>query len=96
MVFVCFSSILGIIAWIVCYVIMGETASPGGRLFGFVILTVAANFGGFLISLASFPRLIGMLITGILFQVSDQQKKKRIEILYFLHKKFVLNANKKI
>lgn len=60
---------LGIIAWLVLYVIVGRSAAPGGHLFGLVVLIVASNFGGFLMSLTSLPRLIGMLITGILLQV---------------------------
>lgn len=52
------------------YVIVGGSAAPGGHLFGLVVLVVASNFGGFLMSLTSLPRLIGMLITGILLQVS--------------------------
>lgn len=59
----------GIIAWLVLYVIVGRSAAPGGHLFGLVVLIVASNFGGFLMSLTSLPRLIGMLITGILLQV---------------------------
>lgn len=61
---------VGIVAWFICYMIIGSTAAPGGRLFGLVVLTVAANFGGFLVSLINLPRLIGMLATGILFQVN--------------------------
>lgn len=61
--------IIGIIAWIALYVIVGKTAAPGGPLFGLVVLVVAANFGGFLVSLTTLPRLIGMLLTGIIFQV---------------------------
>lgn len=61
----------GIVAWMTVYVIVGETAAPGGRLFNLVVLTVAADFGGFLMSLTTLPRLIGMLITGILFQVKS-------------------------
>lgn len=61
---------IGAIAWLTLYVIIGDSAAPGGRLFGLVVLVVAANFGGFLMSLTTLPRLIGMLITGILFQVS--------------------------
>lgn len=49
--------------------IIGDSAAPGGQLFGLVVLTVAANFGGWLISLTTLPRLIGMLLVGILFQV---------------------------
>lgn len=67
----------GVVAWVTVYVILGDTAAPGGQLFGLVVLTVAANFGGFLISLTTLPRLIGMLIVGIIFQV-------RISILAFL------------
>lgn len=53
------------------FAIMGETAAPGGQLFGLVTLTVAANFGGWLVSLTRLPGLIGMLAVGILFQVCD-------------------------
>lgn len=60
----------GVIAWITVYVIIGDTAAPGGQLFSLVVLTVAANFGGFLVSLTTLPRLIGMLVVGIAFQVS--------------------------
>lgn len=54
--------------------IIGDSAAPGGQLFSLVVLTVAANFGGFLISLTTLPRLIGMLLVGILFQVSYLNK----------------------
>lgn len=60
----------GIISWITVYVIIGDTAAPGGQLFSLVVLTVAANFGGFLVSLTTLPRLIGMLAVGIAFQVN--------------------------
>lgn len=60
--------ILGMIAWMILFVILGKTAAPGGHFFGLVLLIVAANFGGFLISLTTLPRLIGMLLTGIIFQ----------------------------
>lgn len=62
-------SLTGLVAWVTLYVIVGETAAPGGQLFGLVVLTVSANFGGFLVSLTTLPRLIGMLIVGIIFQV---------------------------
>ncbi|XP_031632102.1 sodium/hydrogen exchanger 9B2 [Contarinia nasturtii] len=60
--------IIGMIAWMTLYVIVGETAGPGGQLFQLVVLVVASNFGGFLMSLTTLPRLIGMLATGILCQ----------------------------
>lgn len=50
-------------------VYIGETAAPGGQLFSLAVLAVAANFGGWLVSLTTLPRLIGMLAVGILFQV---------------------------
>lgn len=61
--------IIGAISWLIFYAILGSTAAPGGHFFGMVLLIVASNFGGFLMSLTTLPRLIGMLITGILFQV---------------------------
>ncbi|XP_059221378.1 sodium/hydrogen exchanger 9B2 isoform X2 [Stomoxys calcitrans] len=60
--------LIGVLLWITAYVIIGESAAPGGQLFSLVVLTVAANFGGYLISLTTLPRLIGMLLVGILFQ----------------------------
>lgn len=65
----------GLLIWITAYVIIGDSAAPGGQLFGLVVLTVAANFGGWLISLTTLPRLIGMLLVGILFQVSNTKTK---------------------
>jgi Kef-type K+ transport system membrane component KefB len=50
------------------YTVLGETAGPGGQLFGLAVLCIAAHFGGWLMSLTTLPALIGMLMTGILFQ----------------------------
>ncbi|KAH8376699.1 hypothetical protein KR093_000914, partial [Drosophila rubida] len=83
----CFKSILlasGILLWIVAYVIIGDTAAPGGQLFSLVVLTVAANFGGYIISLTTLPRLIGMLLVGILFQVSPHSNLFNAHIFTFL------------
>lgn len=60
--------LIGVLIWITAYVIIGKSAAPGGQLFGLVVLTVAANVGGWVISLTTLPRLIGMLLVGILFQ----------------------------
>lgn len=60
--------LIGVLLWVTAYVIIGDSAAPGGQLFQLVVLTVAANFGGFLISLTTLPRLIGMLLVGLLFQ----------------------------
>lgn len=62
----CFLS--GVLIWATTYAIIGKTAAPGGQLFSLVTLTVAANFGGWLMGLTTLPRLIGMLLTGILMQ----------------------------
>lgn len=58
----------GAIVWLAAILIIGPTAAPGSRLFRLVVLVIAADFGGFLVSLTTLPRLIGMLIVGILFQ----------------------------
>lgn len=50
--------IIGIIAWLILYIIVGESAAFGGKLFELVMLIVAANFGGFLMSLTTLPRLV--------------------------------------
>ncbi|KAJ6637937.1 Sodium/hydrogen exchanger 9B2 [Pseudolycoriella hygida] len=60
--------LIGILTWITAFAILGDTAAPGGHLFSLVVLSVAANFGGWLISLTTLPRLVGMLAVGILFQ----------------------------
>lgn len=60
--------VLGVLVWATVYAIIGDTAAPGGQLFSLVTLTVAANFGGWLVGLTTLPRLIGMLFTGILMQ----------------------------
>ncbi|XP_037045035.1 sodium/hydrogen exchanger 9B2-like [Bradysia coprophila] len=60
--------LIGVLTWITAYVILGEMAAPGGQLFSLVVLSIAANFGGWLISLTTLPRLVGMLAVGILFQ----------------------------
>lgn len=66
---------------------MGDIAAPGGQLFGLVVLTVAANFGGWLISLTTLPRLVGMLLVGILFQVTYFTSSRLKQYIYFdLHR----------
>lgn len=52
--------------------IIGQSAAPGGEIFGMGMLAVAANFGGYIVSLTTLPRLIGQLMVGLLFQVSVQ------------------------
>lgn len=58
----------GVLIYATVYAILGEAAAPGGQLFSLVTLTIAANFGGWLFGLTTLPRLIGMLLTGILMQ----------------------------
>ncbi|CRL01326.1 CLUMA_CG014448, isoform A [Clunio marinus] len=60
--------LIGVLIWATTYAILGDMAAPGGELFSLVTLTVAANFGGWLVGLTTLPRLIGMLFTGILMQ----------------------------
>ncbi|XP_060663049.1 sodium/hydrogen exchanger 9B2-like [Drosophila nasuta] len=59
---------IGALLWTISFVIIGDSAAPGGQLFSMVVLTVAANFGGYLMSLTTLPRLIGMLLVGVLFE----------------------------
>jgi hypothetical protein len=60
--------LLGLLLWGVVYAIIGDDAAPGGPLFGLACLAIAAHFAGWLVSLASLPALIGMLLTGIILQ----------------------------
>ncbi|XP_030768123.1 LOW QUALITY PROTEIN: sodium/hydrogen exchanger 9B2-like [Sitophilus oryzae] len=62
-------ALVGIVAWIIIYTIVGEIAAPpSGKLFQLLILVLGSKFGGWLVSLTSLPGLIGMLFTGILMQ----------------------------
>lgn len=75
----------GVLIWVTAFIIIGDSALPGGQLFDLVVLTVAANFGGWLISLTTLPRLIGMLLIGLLFQVNIlYSSSNRLSILWFL------------
>lgn len=67
--FVLFFYFSGLIAWYILLAIVGDAAKPGGPLFDLIALIVAAHIGGFIVSLTSLPRLIGMLAMGILVQV---------------------------
>lgn len=71
-----FFHFLGIIVWIVMILLIGNSVAPGGPLFGLVVLIVASHIGGFFMSLTTLPRLIGMLLTGIIMQVNGKFLKK--------------------
>jgi solute carrier family 9B (sodium/hydrogen exchanger), member 1/2 len=58
----------GVLIYATIYAIIGKAAAPGGQLFSLITLTIAANFGGWLFGLTTLPRLIGMLLTGIIMQ----------------------------
>lgn len=57
-----------LLLWGSAYAVLGDTLAPGGPLFSLAVLTIAAHFGGWLISLTTLPALVGMLLVGILFQ----------------------------
>ena len=60
--------LIGLLCWGIVYAVLGQTASPGGQLFGVAVVCIAAHFGGWLMSLTTLPPLIGMLLTGLLLQ----------------------------
>ncbi|XP_060802236.1 sodium/hydrogen exchanger 9B2 isoform X2 [Amyelois transitella] len=61
--------LIGVLVWLTVWIIMGDTAAPGGQLFMFAVLTIAAYFGGWLlVKLTTLPALIGMLIVGIVMK----------------------------
>jgi hypothetical protein len=60
--------LIGLLCWGIVYALLGETATPGGSLFGLAIICIAAHFGGWLMSLTTLAPLIGMLLTGLLLQ----------------------------
>ncbi|XP_048484466.1 sodium/hydrogen exchanger 9B2 isoform X3 [Plutella xylostella] len=61
--------IIGILVWMTVWVILGDTAAPGGQLFTLAALTIAAYFGGWLVlKITTLPGLIGMLFVGILLK----------------------------
>ncbi|XP_070504351.1 sodium/hydrogen exchanger 9B2 isoform X2 [Chironomus tepperi] len=61
-------TLIGVLIYATLYAIIGKSAAPGGQLFSLIVLTIAANFGGWLFGLTTMPRLIGMLLTGIIMQ----------------------------
>lgn len=59
----------GIMSWVIVWIVLGDTAAPGGQLFMFAVLTIAAHFGGWLmVKVTTLPALIGMLIVGIIMK----------------------------
>lgn len=59
----------GILVWVTIWIIMGDTAAPGGQLFMLSILTIVAYFGGILLmKITTLPALIGMLFIGIIMK----------------------------
>lgn len=50
------------------YVISGQEAAPGGKLFNIALLCLVAHFVGWFFRIVNLPSLLGMLITGIVFQ----------------------------
>ncbi|XP_047544389.1 sodium/hydrogen exchanger 9B2-like isoform X2 [Vanessa atalanta] len=61
--------LIGIMVWVLVWIILGDTAAPGGQLFMLAVLTIAAHFGGWLImKVTTLPPLIGMLIVGIIMK----------------------------
>ncbi|XP_013133881.1 PREDICTED: mitochondrial sodium/hydrogen exchanger 9B2 isoform X2 [Papilio polytes] len=61
--------LIGILVWVIIWIVMGETAAPGGQLFTLAVLTIAAYFGGWvMVKVTTLPALIGMLIVGIVMK----------------------------
>lgn len=61
--------ILGLLVWMILWIVMGDTAAPGGQLFTLAVLTIAAYFGGWLMmKITTLPALIGMLIMGVVMK----------------------------
>ncbi|CAH2243119.1 sodium/hydrogen exchanger 9B2-like isoform X3 [Pararge aegeria] len=61
--------LIGIMSWVIVWIVLGDTAAPGGQLFMFAVLTIAAYFGGWLmVKVTTLPALIGMLIVGIIMK----------------------------
>ncbi|XP_075992166.1 sodium/hydrogen exchanger 9B2-like isoform X2 [Anticarsia gemmatalis] len=61
--------IIGLLVWVTIWIIMGDTAAPGGQLFTLAVLTIAAYFGGMIMmKITTLPALIGMLIVGIILK----------------------------
>ncbi|XP_063236339.1 sodium/hydrogen exchanger 9B2-like [Bacillus rossius redtenbacheri] len=60
--------LVGLLTWGVVFAVLGDTAAPGGCLFGLAALCIAAHFGGWVFSLLNLPALVGMLLVGALLQ----------------------------
>lgn len=59
---------LVLLAWGIIYSVMGEDSAPGGQLFDIAVLCICAHLGGWVFRMVAMPGLVGMLLTGILFQ----------------------------
>ncbi|KAG6446270.1 sodium/hydrogen exchanger 9B2 isoform X2 [Manduca sexta] len=61
--------LIGLLVWVTIWIVMGDTAAPGGQLFMLAVLTIAAHFGGWLMmKVTTLPALIGMLFVGIIMK----------------------------
>ncbi|VVD04329.1 unnamed protein product [Leptidea sinapis] len=61
--------LIGIIVWVTIWIVLGDTAAPGGQLFTLAALTIVAYFGGWvMVKVTTLPSLIGMLIVGIILK----------------------------
>ncbi|CAH2066549.1 unnamed protein product, partial [Iphiclides podalirius] len=61
--------LIGVLVWVIIWIVMGNTAAPGGQLFTLAVLTIAAYFGGWImVKVTTLPALIGMLIVGIVMK----------------------------
>ncbi|XP_041987706.1 sodium/hydrogen exchanger 9B2-like isoform X2 [Aricia agestis] len=61
--------LIGLMVWVIVWIVLGDTAAPGGQLFMLTVLTIAAYFGGWLmVKITTLPALIGMLAVGILMK----------------------------
>lgn len=60
--------LVGLLLWGIVFSVLGETAGPGGQLFGLAVLCICAKFGGWFVTIFTLPALVGMLLVGIIFQ----------------------------
>ncbi|XP_065200582.1 sodium/hydrogen exchanger 9B2-like isoform X2 [Planococcus citri] len=60
--------VIGLLIWSFAFFVIGTEAAPGGQLFNIALLCLTAHFVGWFFRIVTLPSLLGMLITGIVFQ----------------------------
>lgn len=56
------------VSWALLYILLPKEVTPGGKLLTLIFLLFASYFGGDLFKILGLPKLLGMLLTGIIMR----------------------------